>query len=408
MRVLMITREFPPYVVGGVGTHTFHLSRALTRLRADVHVVSFGDSEKSSDTVTFVDPKSSIISRSAQSIGQDLAVLYDIARFARISGKIAAERAFDVLHVQEPYVGGYLRADAKVTTIHDTSYGELRSIVGLARPREIEKALFYIGVGFIMEYASMATSNIVITPAPNIRHELVHRYILGGGKTVVVMNGVEPENQYSALSREEAKEMLGLQSSSILIFTSGRHVTRKRLDVFLKALSILEGRNSLKGVEARIGGDGPLRSHLENSARELGLGSRVRFLGWLTRDALELHYRASDIFVACSDYEASPIAILEAMIAGAPVVSTNIPGFPAPALARDRVDILLTAPGDPVSLADAVELLIEDDNLRGAISTNERAFALRYSWEEVAKRTMKIYGAALGSRNTSSPSLSES
>jgi glycosyltransferase involved in cell wall biosynthesis len=397
MKVLMVGREFPPYTVGGVAGHTLHLSRALRELGVNLRVISFGDPKFSTDTVTFVSPKSSIISRSEQPLGSDFAVLCDIGRFTRTVNRLVAKEDFDIVHIQEPYVGGFVSARVKITTIHTTSYGELSSLAtGPFGARQIEKSLFYIGVGFLMEYASIASSNLIIAPSPNIRDELTQKYHIGNNKTLVMGLSAANLNKYSPIARDEAKEMLGMKPSNVLVFTSARHISRKRLDVLLQALSILEEDELLNGVEVRIGGDGPLRPHLQQLSESLGISSRTTFLGWLPRDALELHYRASDIFVSCSEYEASSVAILEAMIAGAAVVSTRIRAFPAPAMTTDGTNILLVPPKDPVALANAIQLLARDKDLRERISVNAKTFALQYSWRDIAQRTLGLYELILG------------
>jgi glycosyltransferase involved in cell wall biosynthesis len=394
MKVLMATREFPPYIVGGIAIHTFYLSRALEKLGVDVRVISFGDPERSSETVRFVKPKSSVISRSPQPIGRDLAVLYDMARFGKILNNTVAKGDFDIVHVQEPYVGGFVKARNKVTTIQVTSYGELSSMASSSAAfLEMKKMLFYVSLGFVMEYASIATSKIIITTAPNIWDEVVHRYRLGIGKTVVIMNGVESENQYLSASKQGAKEMLQMDPTRVFVFASGRHVARKRLDILIKAISILKEKNLLNKIDVRIGGDGRVRPYLESLVRKLGLESRVKFLGWLDRRAVELYYRASDIFVSCSDYESGPISILEAMIAETSVVSTRIPGFAT--LAENHVNILLFPPSDHVALANAIELLARDEGLRESLSKNGKTFALRHTWDRVAERTLRVYDSCL-------------
>jgi glycosyltransferase involved in cell wall biosynthesis len=395
MRALLVTREFPPYVVGGVGTHTLHLSHALQRAGIDVNIISFGSPKASTGLVRFIQPKSSIISKSAQGIGSDLAVVYDIARYGKILRNMVAKDDYDIVHVQEPYVGGFLKAKNKITTIHDTSYGELRSMVtDPSGVREIRKIVFYTALGFIEEYASLASSKAIITPAPNIRSELVEKYRIGADKVITIMNGAS-ENPYSAISKQKAKYLVKIDSAKALVFTTARHIARKRLDVLLMALSRLNNKGLLNDVEIRIGGDGSLRSYLERLAERLGVASKVHFIGWISDDQLSLHLRASDIFVACSEYEASPIAVLEAMISGAAVVCTDIQGFPAPSLAKAGVEILIVPPRDPYALATAILRLLTNRRLSDRISKNGARFAAQYTWDKVAQRTVEVYEACL-------------
>jgi glycosyltransferase involved in cell wall biosynthesis len=394
LRVLIVGREYPPFIVGGVATHTYNLVNSLEQLGVDVDVISFGDSRKSNGKVTFIDPKSSMISREGQPISRDLLIPYDIASFTRKIIGIIEGNKYDVVHIQEPYVGGLIKAQNKITTIHDTSYSEVTSILSDSPHfRNIERMVFYTSFGFLMEYASLATSKVVITPALHVRNELVRKYRLGVSKLVTIMNGVDPRNMYSSISKGKAKEMLGIKEDKILLFTSCQHIARKKLDILLEALSLLKGE-FLEKIEVRIGGDGPLKPNLINLAIRLEIDDKVKFLGWLTRDELELHYRASDIFIMSSDYEAGPISMLEAMVAETSVISSNILGFPS--LARNGVDALLVPPRDPKSLSKAIENLISDQDLRTKLSQNGRRFANRFTWEKAAEMTIKIYESVVG------------
>ncbi|MGD0329232.1 MAG: glycosyltransferase family 4 protein [Nitrososphaeria archaeon] len=394
LRVLIVGREYPPFIVGGVATHTYNLVNSLEQLGVDVDVISFGNSGKSNGKVTFIDPKSSMISREGQPISRDLLIPYDIASFTRKIIGIIEGNKYDVVHIQEPYVGGLIKAQNKVTTIHDTSYSEVASILaGSPHFRNIERMVFYTSFGFLMEYASLATSKVVITPALHVRNELARKYRLGVSKLVTIMNGVDPRNMYSPISKGKAKEMLGIKDDRILLFTSCQHIARKKLDILLEALSLLKGEY-LEKIEVRIGGDGPLRPNLINLAIRLKIDDKVKFLGWLTRDELELHYRASDIFIMSSDYEAGPISMLEAMVAETSVISSNISGFPS--LARNGEDALLVPPRDPKSLSKAIENLISDQDLRTKLSQNGRRFANRFTWDKVAEMTIKIYESVVG------------
>jgi glycosyltransferase involved in cell wall biosynthesis len=299
---------------------------------------------------------------------------------------------YDLVHVQEPYVGGFIRFRTKVTTIHDTSYGEVMSIFSHEASRDWKRLSFYLGLGYLMEYASGASSGLIIAPSPQVRDELVNVYHLNPSRVRVIMNGVDPRNRYLEISKESAKEILNVRGR--LIFTTSQHVARKRLDVFMSAMRILDKRGLLRGVEVRIGGDGPLRYRLEEMSRKLGLTSKVRFMGWLSRDQLELHYRAADVFVVSSDYEAGPITMLEAMVAETPVVSTRIRGFPE--LARDGVDALLVGPGDYVAMANAIIEALTNEDLARRLMRNGREFAMRFTWDRVAKETLSAYREAVG------------
>jgi glycosyltransferase involved in cell wall biosynthesis len=159
-------------------------------------------------------------------------------------------------------------------------------------------------------------------------------------------------------------------------------------------MKMLDEWGFLDKVEVRIGGNGPLRPMLEDLARRLGILGKVRFMGWLSRDQLELHYRAADVFVISSDYEAGPITMLEAMIAETPVVSTRIRGFPE--LARDGIDAVLVSPGDYVAMAKAIIEVLTNGDLARKLVRNGKGFAMRFTWDKIAERTLGVYREVVG------------
>src|SRR2546422_11682107 len=129
LRVLLVTREYPPHVVGGIATHAFHLREHLNILGVEAHVVSFGNPASGNGHVTFVRPASSIIDRENRGVLPNSAVPYDLVRFTLMVREILKRNGYDVLHVQEPSVGGLLTAKNKPTPIHDTRLAELESMM---------------------------------------------------------------------------------------------------------------------------------------------------------------------------------------------------------------------------------------------------------------------------------------
>ncbi|MEA2130762.1 MAG: colanic acid/amylovoran biosynthesis glycosyltransferase [Solirubrobacteraceae bacterium] len=132
--------------------------------------------------------------------------------------------------------------------------------------------------------------------------------------------------------------------------------------VLLHALA--GGGGELGRVELDLVGPGALRAQLEALARELGLGDRVRFHGALPEPAVAELLDRADLFVLASIVERSgfmegiPVALMEALAAGVPVVATRLSGVPE--LVRDGATGLLAEPGDAVSLRAALQRAIGD------------------------------------------------
>jgi glycosyltransferase involved in cell wall biosynthesis len=135
-------------------------------------------------------------------------------------------------------------------------------------------------------------------------------------------------------------------------------------------------------------GDGPLRPHLEERARQLGVRHRLTFLG--TRHDVAAILQTCDMLVRPSLLEGMPLTVLEAMACGLPVVATPVSGTAE--LVRHGENGLFVRPADPTSLARAILRLVEDEPLREAQGRKARRLVERdYSWDAVAEKTLAVY-----------------
>ena len=141
----------------------------------------------------------------------------------------------------------------------------------------------------------------------------------------------------------------------------------KRVEDFIATAHLVSRRSG--SARFLIVGDGELRDALERQARELGLGEdQLLFLGF--RDDLETIYADLDLLVLCSANEGSPVAIMEAMASGVPVVATDVGGVPD--LVADGETGVLVPAGDPHALAEAITMLHSDPGLRRRLATAGR------------------------------------
>ena len=161
-----------------------------------------------------------------------------------------------------------------------------------------------------------------------------------------------------------------------LILAVGQLKQKKGFPVLLKACAIIKRR----GVTFRcqIVGDGPDRETLEQLQRELDLFDDVSFLGAQSNDTVMRIYEDATLFaLPCviaenDDRDGIPNVLLEAMAFRVPVISTPVSGIPE--ILDDGVTGLLSDPGDESSLADAIERLLGDPELRAAIGDRARSF----------------------------------
>jgi colanic acid/amylovoran biosynthesis glycosyltransferase len=174
--------------------------------------------------------------------------------------------------------------------------------------------------------------------------------------------------------------------SDVRILFVGRLVEKKGLAVLLDAL----GELNTSEWNLTVVGDGPLRSQLEDAAAALP----VTFVGQLGRDELIAQYLLADICVfpsvpaASGDQDGLPVALLEAMGAGAAIVASNVPGINE--VIRDGSNGLLTPAGDSAVLRSAIERLASQPELRATLAAGARTTAQTYSSTAIGERYRTI------------------
>jgi glycosyltransferase involved in cell wall biosynthesis len=174
-------------------------------------------------------------------------------------------------------------------------------------------------------------------------------------KILTIPLGLEIEPMLDAEQhRGRLRAELGIAADRPLIGIVARLVPIKAHEIFLEAASII--RAASPASTFLIIGDGERRAELEAMAQQLGIAESTRFLGW--RDDMREVYADLDVVTLCSNNEGSPVALIEALAAARPVVSTRVGGVPN--VVHDGESGLLVPPRDPAALAEGVLSLLHD------------------------------------------------
>ncbi len=159
-------------------------------------------------------------------------------------------------------------------------------------------------------------------------------------------------------------------------------------------LFLLETIARIEDAILDVAGDGPQRNFLEAKVASLGIGQRVRFLGYQSQAQVSELLRHADVFVMASFAEGLPVVLMEAMAAGVPVVATRIAGIPE--LVDDGQNGFLVPPGEPVVASTAVHQLLQDAELRNRFAIAGRAKVEReFNLDTEASWLAKILTSAL-------------
>jgi glycosyltransferase involved in cell wall biosynthesis len=211
-------------------------------------------------------------------------------------------------------------------------------------------------------------------------------YGVPGRKIVVVPNGIPIRAR--ELPRPELRAELARTTSGWLVLTAARLDSQKGHEHLVRAAALVPEATFV------LAGDGPLRSSIQELARNLGVTSRMVFLGH--RDDVPSLLASCDVFALPSLYEGLPLSLLEAMASGRPAIATDVAG--SNEVVQHAESGLLVPPGDPVALGGAIRRLLTDrveaERLaRAGCDRVEREFSV----ERMVRGVEAVYDQALAS-----------
>lgn len=370
MRTLRVVQIVPSLAPGGAERMVVHLATELARRGHHTSVISLFDR-----------------------LGTDLEEALEMARVPVIY--LGKKRGFnpwilaqltsavkklnpDVVHTHQ-YILGYalpltilVRHAVKVHTIHTLAHYEIGGVGKLAYK-----------VAFLLGTTPVAVSQ-------EVRESVMHSY--PGTKPVVIPNGVPVERYcHHPAGLDHLRHRLGINSDEVVVVCVANLTRAKNHSLLLRAFA--QAVKAAPTLRLLLVGDGPRRAELERQCSELAIIGRVKFLGFC-RDVPSV-LRASDLFALTSDWEGSPLAILEAMAAGLPVVATAVGGVPE--VVQHGVTGLLVSQGDEVGITRALVTLAGNQSLRlGMGQAGQRRAQRLFSAHAMAAAYEHLYWTLLG------------
>ncbi|MGD0780419.1 MAG: glycosyltransferase family 4 protein [Dehalococcoidales bacterium] len=235
-------------------------------------------------------------------------------------------------------------------------------------------------LALVERLASMATVTIICVSAYD--QELALKFKVASlEKLVLIHNGVDPAPLLNARG-EQVRREFGLGKVPVLVMV-GRLTQQKDPLTLLEACRLLETNFRLMMV-----GDGELRDKVEEFVARNNLRDKVTFTG--ERNDIPEILAASDILILDSRWEGLPLIIIEAEIAGLPVVASGVGGVPE--LIEDGVTGFIVPPRNPQALANVIQKLLGDANLRHRVGSVAREKALReFTFQRMLTKTQQLY-----------------
>ncbi|RIV39971.1 glycosyltransferase family 4 protein [Micromonospora radicis] len=389
-RVLMLSWEYPPVLVGGLGRHVHALSVALAAAGHEVTVVTrHADGapleehvdgvrvlRAAEDPVTFPLATNSLLAWT-------MAFNHTLTRAAL---RAADTGDYDVVHAHDWLVAHtaitlaeYLHLPL-VTTMHATEAGRHQGWL----PAEMNRTIHGV------EHWLSSASTRLIACSGYMREQVTTLFGLPADQVDVVANGVD-DRAWRARPRAVASARARFAGDGPLVGYAGRLVYEKGVQHLVDAVPQLRARHP--GLRVLIAGDGPYRGELEERTRQLGLDGTVRFAGFLDNTQLPAVLGATDATVVPSLYEPFGMVALEAAAAGAPLAVARTGGLAE--IVEPGVTGVTFPHSDPSALAGAVGQLIGNEVFARRVARQARSMVgQRYGWATIAARTAETYATA--------------
>lgn len=388
MRVMMLSWEYPPRIVGGISPHVHELSQELVKKDIEVHVITKAtpkapdeEIEESGVHVHRVhldeDPKDFVHEIQLLNQATDRRVRTMLEDW-RPGGQPTVFHAHDWLSLDAARNLKYEYKLPIIATLHATEWGRHGGIFS-----DISK---YIAE---QEYWLTYEAWRLIVCSEFMKGEAVRLFNTPADKIDVIFNGVDAskfEFDWSESERLATRRKYAQDDEKIVIYV-GRFVREKGIQVLLNAVhSVLADEPKTKFL---IVGGG-VRDKFENFTRWAGLGDSVKFTGFMSGRQLHELYRCADVAVFPSLYEPFGIVALEGMAAGVPVVSSDAGGLKE--IVQHGVTGTTSYANDPASLAWAIRHALGD-----AAHTREMAAKARerlqtdFHWANLADQTIAVY-----------------
>ncbi len=297
----------------------------------------------------------------------------------------------------------YLRT-TDLAVLHAHKFGSNTWAAAIRRVTDVRAVIAHEHVGSfsggrfkrcINRYLISPSVDLLLTVSADTREQMVQVERLPRDRIQVFTHGTAPPDRHGEIDRAA----LGLSPGDFVVGTVAVLRPEKAPDDLFRAALLL--RDEIPNLRVLVVGDGPQRHALEAMVDDLGLRRAVIFLGF--RRDVERLLPSMDVCVNSSHFEGSPLAVMEFMGSGRPIVATSVGGVPE--LLEDGRCGLLVPPRDPSALAAAIRKLEQDPELRGTLAANALAkhracFDIRTNIKALERLYEQL---AFGSRGSISP-----
>ncbi len=388
MKILMLTWEYPPRIVGGIARVVHDLSKRLIKDGHEVTVITYRDGtnipEYENDKGVNVYRVDNYMIRPNNFIDWIMQLNFNL--ISKATEIINKEGGFDVIHAHD-WLVAYAAKTLKnsfgipvVATIHATEAGRNSGI-------HDDTQRYINDTEWLLTYEATE----VIVNSNFMKNDIQRSFGLPFDKINVIPNGVNLNN-FVGIDRDyDFRRQYAMDNEKIILYV-GRLVYEKGVQHLISAMpKILENYHDSKLV---IAGKGGMIDELRAQANSMGLNDKVYFTGYLDSKKVQKMYKCADVSVFPSTYEPFGIVALESMLAGVPTVVSDTGGLGE--IIEHGVDGMKSYAGNPNSIADSVLALLYDHQLADNVSKKARQKVKEnFNWEKIAQDTHFTYEKAI-------------
>jgi len=415
LRIGFFVWEYPPELVGGLGTYAEYITREFVELGNDVSVFTLNPGDlKTREILRGVEVHRPLIADASNVF--PMFVIDDLKKWGTNIRLFNDIFIYNILSATK-FINGLIKKEGytfDVVCVHDW----LSSIAGLIIKNETKiPVVFHVhstewgrsggqgsSVVSHLEYATAQKADRIVTVSHTMRDDLT-RHGWSQSKISVVWNGVDPERYNPKECREEdvekIREKYGIPKDWKMLLFLGRLTWVKSVRNLLQAMPMVF--SEYPKTKLVILGKGEEQRDIVETAERLGIKDKIIYrFEFVPEDERILHYAAADLCIFPSVYEPFGIVSLEAMSMAKPVVvgAQGVVGFREQVVSSgpDQNGVHVNG-GDPADIAWGIKEVLKDSERAKRWGENGRKRVLEFfTWRKAAEQTLEIYKTLLENR----------
>ena len=382
MKLCFLSFEYPPEIIGGMGTYAQHLIQGLKDREVEVSVITKSDKNSYSDNIYRIYVPDVLYWRR----------LFFITDAVKTFHHLNKRYKFDLIHLNGTYPIFKGLKIPMLSTLHSIpnikqAFFGLRFIKNIKSPKDISYLTLKNPIGSIFDFTTIKFSDKIICPSPALARDIMLYCFAEKNKIQVINNGIDLKTfDLTDCHDTSILKSYGLQKENFILYV-GRLTVLKGVQYLIEAFKIVKKQHpNLKLV---IVGSGDFEHQLKNIAHGV---DGIHFLGYIESLKIKklLYTSSVAVILPSSAYEVLPMTILEAMASYTTVIASDIEGNSY--LIKHGQNGFLSEPNNPLNLAELINMLIEDRNLRLKIGLCGRKLVEeKFTMKMMINKTIKTY-----------------